>query len=182
MSSGWSSIRNLAIGFIFTKCILEEKMTVTVGNKAPDFALFDTEKQVRALKEFLGKKTVLAFYPGAFTGVCTKEMCALRDSMARFNELNAQVVGISVDSPYANKAFATQNNLQFPLLSDFTRSTIQAYGIVHDGFGGLTGYLASKRSVFILDKGGVVRYAWVSDVPSVEPNYDEVTKALSSIV
>ena len=157
-------------------------MAVTIGNKAPDFALFDTEKKVRSLTEFLGKKTVLAFYPGAFTGVCTKELCALRVSMTRFNELNAQVVGISVDSPFANKAFAAQNNLQFPILSDFTRTTIQAYGIVHDGFAGLTGYIASKRSVFVLDKNGVVRYAWVSDNPGVEPNYDEVTKALASIV
>ena len=156
-------------------------MAVTVGNKAPDFALFDTEKKVRSLGEFLGKKTVLAFYPGAFTGVCTKEFCTLRDSMIRFNELNAQVIGISVDAPFANKAFASQNNLQFPLLSDFTRAAIQAYGIVHDGFAGLTGYLASKRSVFVLDKDGVVRYAWVSDNPGVEPNYEEVTKALASI-
>ena len=156
-------------------------MTVTVGNKAPDFTLFDTDKKVRTLKEFLGKKTVLAFYPGAFTGVCTKELCALRDSMTQFNELNAQVVGISVDAPFANKAFAAQNNLQFPILSDFTRATIQAYGIVHDDFSGLTGYSASKRSVFVLDKDGVVRYAWVSDNPGVEPNYEEVTKALASI-
>ena len=157
-------------------------MAVTAGNKAPDFTLFDTEKKARSLKEFLGRKIVLAFYPGAFTGVCTKEMCALRDSMTRFNELNAQVVGISVDSPFANKGFAAQNNIQFPLLSDFARGTIQAYGIVHDGFGGLTGYTASKRSVFVLDKEGVVRYAWVSDNPGVEPNYEEVTKALASII
>jgi glutaredoxin-dependent peroxiredoxin len=156
-------------------------MAVTVGSKAPEFMLFDTEKKGRSLKEFLGKKTVLAFYPGAFTGVCTKEFCALRDSMTRFNELNAQIVGISVDSPFANKAFAAQNNLQFPLLSDFNRATIKAYGIVHDGFAGLTGYSASKRSVFVLDKDGVVRYAWVSDNPGVEPNYEEVTKALASI-
>jgi peroxiredoxin len=156
-------------------------MAVTVGTKAPDFSLFDTEKKVRSLKEFLGKKTVLAFYPGAFTGVCTKELCTLRDSMSRFNELNAQIVGISVDAPFANKAFAAQNNLQFPLLSDFTRATIRDYGIVHEGFSGLTGYAASKRSVFVLDKDGLVRYAWVSDSPGVEPNYEEVTKALASI-
>jgi glutaredoxin-dependent peroxiredoxin len=156
-------------------------MAVTLGSKAPDFSLFDTERKVRSLNEFLGKKTVLAFFPGAFTGVCTKELCSLRDSMARFNELNAQIVGISVDSPFANKAFAAQNNLQFTILSDFSRAAVQAYGIVHDGFAGLTGYLASKRSVFILDKDGVVRYAWVSDNPGVEPNYEELTEALASI-
>jgi peroxiredoxin len=155
-------------------------MAAKVGDKAPDFTLYDTEKKPRSLKEFLGKKTVLAFYPGAFTGVCTKEMCTFRDSLSRFNALNAQVVGISVDAPFANKAFATQNNLQFPLLSDFNRTALKAYGIVLEGFSGLNGYSASKRSVFVLDKDGVVRYAWISDNPGVEPNYDEVTKALSS--
>ena len=156
-------------------------MAVTKGQRAPEFTLVDTEKKPRSLKEFLGKKSVLVFFPGAFTGVCTKEMCAFRDSMARFNELNAQVVGISVDSPFANKGFATQNNLQFPLLSDYTRSTLKDYGIVHDGFGGLTGYSAAKRSVFVLDKDGVVQYAWISENPGVEPNYEEVTNAVSSI-
>lgn len=156
-------------------------MAVKVGDKAPDFNLFDTEKKPRTLKEFSGKKTVLAFFPGAFTGVCTKEMCTFRDSMTRFNELSAQVVGISVDSPFANKAFALQNNLQFPILSDYNRATLKAYGIVHDEFAGLAGYSAAKRSVFVLDKVGVVRYAWVSDNPGVEPNYDEITKALSSM-
>lgn len=156
-------------------------MAVTVGNKAPDFTLFDTDKKARSLSEFLGKKTVLAFFPGAFTGVCTKEMCALRDSLTRFNELQAQVVGISVDGPFANKAFTSQNNLQFPVLSDFTKSVIQSYGIVLNDFAGLAGYTTAKRSVFVLDKDGIVRYAWVSDNPGVEPNYEEVAKALASI-
>jgi peroxiredoxin len=156
-------------------------MAVRVGDKAPDFTLVDTDKKARSLSEFLGKKTVLAFFPGAFTGVCTKEMCTFRDSMSRFNELNAQVVGISVDAPFSNKAFAAQNNLQFPILSDYGRSAVKAYGIVLDDFAGLTGYSTAKRSVFVLDKGGVVRYAWVTDNPGVEPNYDEVSKSLSSI-
>lgn len=156
-------------------------MAVKIGDKAPDFSLFDTERTARTLREYLGKKTVLVFYPGAFTGVCTKEMCAFRDSMSRFNELNAQVVGISVDSPFANKAFATQNNLQFPLLSDSNRTALVAYGILHEDFAGLKGYSAAKRSVFVLDKDGVVRYAWVSDNPGIEPNYDEITKSLSAI-
>jgi glutaredoxin-dependent peroxiredoxin len=156
-------------------------MAVRVGDKAPDFTLTDGDRKPRSLNEFLGKKTVLAFFPGAFTGVCTKEMCALRDSMTRFNEFNAQVVGISVDSPFANKAFATQNNLQFPLLSDHTRSVVKAYGIVLDDFAGLTGYAAAKRSVFVLDNAGVVRFMWVTDNPGVEPNYDEVAKAVAAL-
>ena len=156
-------------------------MALKVGNKAPEFTLYDTEKKLRSLKEFSGKKTVLAFYPGAFTGVCTKEMCTLRDSISKFNELNAQVVGISVDGPVANKAFASQNNLQFPLLSDFNRVAVKAYGIVLENFGGLAGYSVAKRSVFVLDKNGIIRYAWVSDNPGVEPNYDEVANAVSSL-
>ncbi len=156
-------------------------MAVAVGDNAPDFTLVDTDKKPRSLKEFQGKNILLAFFPGAFSGVCTKEMCTLRESMTRFNELNAQVIGISVDSPYANKAFASQNNLLFPLLSDYNRTVLKSYGVVHEGFGGLTGYTAAKRSVFVLDKGGVVRYAWVSDNPGVEPNYDEVTKVLSTL-
>jgi peroxiredoxin len=156
-------------------------MAVTVGNKAPDFTLVDADRKPRSLKEFQGKNIVLAFFPGAFTGVCTKELCTFRDSMSRFNELNAQVLGISVDAPFANKAFATQNNLQFPLLSDYSRTALKAYGIVHEGFAGLDGYSAAKRSVFVVDKSGTVRYAWISDNPGVEPNYDEVTKALSAL-
>ncbi len=153
-------------------------MAVKVGDRAPDFSLSDTDKNVRSLKDFFGKKTVLAFFPGAFTSVCTKEMCTFRDSLSA---LKAQVVSISVDSPFANKAFATHNNLPFPLLSDYTRSVCMMYGGVHENFSGLSGYSAAKRSVFVLDKDGVVRYAWVSENPGVEPNYDEIQKVLSTI-
>ena len=156
-------------------------MAVDVGSKAPDFTLPDGDKKQRSLKDFLGKKTVLAFFPGAFTGVCTKEMCTLRDSLSRFNEMNATVVGICVDAPVTNKAFASANSLQFPILSDYSRSVIKQYDIVHDGFGGLPGYQAALRSVFILDKDGTVRYKWVSKDPGVEPNYAEVISALASI-
>ncbi|MFH0992334.1 MAG: peroxiredoxin [bacterium] len=156
-------------------------MPITIGSKAPAFTLFDTERKQRTLSEFLGKKTVLAFFPGAFTGVCTKELCAFRDSMSNLNQLDAQVVAISVDAPFANKAFATQNTLQFPLLSDFGREALKAYDIQHNDFAGLNGYVAAKRSVFILDKNGVVQYAWISENPGIEPDYDEITKALSRI-
>ncbi|GJQ20666.1 MAG: peroxiredoxin [Bacteroidia bacterium] len=156
-------------------------MAIKTGDKAPDFTLPDTDKNQRSLKEFLGKVTVLAFYPGAFTGVCTKEMCSLRDALANFNALNAQIVGISVDSPFANKGFATQNNLSYPLLSDYTRKVSSEYCGLYDDFGGLKGYTAAKRSVFVLDKQGVVRYAWISENPGVEPSYAEVEKAVSGL-
>jgi peroxiredoxin len=153
-------------------------MAVKVGSKAPEFTLFDTNKKPRQLSEFLGKKVVLAFYPGAFTGACTKEVCALRDAMSNFTNLNAQIVGVSVDSPFANKVFATQNNLQFPLLSDYTREVSKQYGGVYEDFAGITGYIASKRAVFIIDANGIVTYSWVSENPGVEPDYDAVSQAL----
>src|SRR5512135_3765363 len=118
----------------------KDTMGLKIGSRAPEFTLIDTELKPRSLSEFKGKKVVLAFYPGAFTGVCTKELCAFRDAMSNFNNLKAQVVGVSVDSPFANKAFATQNNLQFPLLSDYTRELSKQYGGIHEDFAGLKGY------------------------------------------
>jgi peroxiredoxin len=153
-------------------------MAIEIGNQAPEFTLFDTEKRPRSLSDFKGKKIVLAFYPGAFTGVCTKEMCAFRDSMAKFNDLNAQVIGISVDIPFVNKAFAVQNNLQFPLLSDYSREVSRQYGGVHEDFAGMKGYSASKRGVYIIDLNGKIIYEWVTENPGVEPDYEAVSKAL----
>ena len=155
-------------------------MSLTVGQVAPEFTLFDTERKARSLKEFAGKKVVLAFYPGAFTGACTKEMCALRDAMTAFNALDAQVIGISVDSPFANKAFADANKITFPLLSDYSREVSKKYVGVYEGFAGVTGYTASKRSVFLLDGKGVIKYVWVTDTPGNEPPYDEIQKALKA--
>lgn len=154
---------------------------ISVGSKAPDFTLPDTERKFRSLKDFLGKKVVLAFYPGAFTSVCTKEMCTFRDSMARLNALKAQVIGVSVNDPWSNKGFAEANGLQFPLLSDYNREVIRTYWIVMQDFAGLKGYAAAKRSVFILDTKGIVRYVWISEDPGKEPNYEEIEKSLEKI-
>ena len=155
-------------------------MPVTIGQKAPAFTLVDTDRKAVSLSDFAGKKTVLVFYPGAFTGVCTKEMCSFRDSLAELNDLEAQVVGISVDAPAANKGFADVNKLTFPLLSDYERKAVMAYDIPQVDFAGLKGYTSSKRAVFVLDKDGVVKYAWVSDNPGVEPDYAEVKKAVAA--
>ena len=155
-------------------------MALKVGDKAIDFILHDAEKTERSLREFLGKKTVLVFYPGAFTGVCTREMCTFRDSLANFGTMNAQVVGISVDSPFSNKAFSSANNITFPLLSDYTRNTARQYCGLQEDFAGLKGYTTAKRSVFVLDKDGIVKYVWISDNPGLEPPYAEVNAALAS--
>ncbi len=153
------------------------------GEKAPSFTLPDTDRKQKSLQELMSPKgaTVLAFFPGAFTGVCTKEMCTFRDSLAQFNTLNARVVGISVNDPFSNKAFAEKNNLSFPLLSDTNREVVHQYNIELKDFAGLKGYVAAKRSVFVLDPHGTVVYRWVSDDPGKEPNYDEVRKAVEKV-
>ena len=155
---------------------------IKVGDKAPDFALPDTDMKQRSLKEFMGQKVVLAFFPGAFTSTCTKEMCEFRDSMARLTDLKAQIIGISVNDPFSNRGFVERNRLPFPVLSDYKRETIKNYGLELPNFAGLDGYTASKRSIFILDPEGVVKYVWVSDNPAVEPNYQEIQKALEEIM
>ena len=152
---------------------------VTQGEKAPAFILPDTERKQRNLQEILKPKgaTLLAFFPGAFTSVCTREMCTLRDSMSQFGNMNAQVFAISVNDPWTNKAFADQNKLNFPILSDYLRDVVKTYNVYHQDFGNLKGYTAAKRSVFILDSNGVVTYKWVTEDPSKEPNYEDLRKA-----
>ena len=152
---------------------------VNQGEKAPSFTLPDTDRKPRSLQEFLKPKgaALLAFFPGAFTTVCTREMCTLRDNMQELNKINAQVVGISVNDPFTNKAFAQNNNLNFPILSDYNREVVKQYNVYHENFGNLKGYTVAKRAVFILDHNGVVVYKWVSDDPTKEPNYDELKKA-----
>lgn len=154
---------------------------IKVGDKAPNFSLPDADLKMRNLTDFLGRKVVLAFFVGAFTSVCTKEMCAFRDSMARLIELKAQVIGVSVNDPFSNKAFAEKNMLPFPILSDYNRETIKAYGIETPNFGGLKGYTVAKRSIFILDKNGIVRYIWITEDPTIEPNYSEIEGAIAKI-
>jgi peroxiredoxin len=155
--------------------------TVKVGDKAPDFTLPDTDMKPRRLTEFLGKKIILAFFVGAFTSVCTKEMCEFRDSMARLTNLKAQVIGVAVSDPFSNKAFAEKNMLPFPILSDYKREVIRTYGIELADFAGLKGYSTAKRAIFILDKDGTVRYVWVTEDPRIEPNYGEIEDFLEKM-
>lgn len=154
---------------------------IKVGDKAPNFTLPDVDLKPRSLKEFMGQKTVLAFFVGTFTSTCTKEMCEFRDSMARLIDLKAQVIGISVNDPFSNKGFAEKNRLSFPILSDYKREVIKTYGLELPNFAGLNGYTVAKRSIFILDENGTVRYAWISDDPAVEPNYQEIQKTLEKM-
>ena len=150
-----------------------------VNEKAPDFTLLDTGRNAVSLKDYEGKKLVIAFFPAAFTGVCEKEMCTFRDSLADLNAINAEVVAISVDAPFSNGAFAAKTGANFPLLSDYSRSTVSAYGVELPDFAGMDGYTAAQRAVFVVNEQGGITYKWIADNPGIEPNYDEVKAALA---
>ena len=156
-------------------------MAAEVGQQAPAFTLYDSGKQETKLSDSKGKTVVLAFYPGAFTGVCTTEMCTFRDRFDAFNSMNAQVYGISVDGIFAQKAFSDANNLNFPLLSDYNREVVTAYGVALPNFAGMDGYTASQRAVFVIDKDGVIQFKWVGENPGVEPDYDEVQRQVDQL-
>jgi peroxiredoxin len=149
-----------------------------IGDTAPDFELPDPDMKPVKLSDFKGKKAVLAFFPAAESPVCTAEMCALRDSLDQLRDLGANVIGISVDGPFANKFFVQNRHLNFPVLSDYKRDVIRKYGIVMSNLGPLKDYDAAKRSVFILDDSGRIIYRWVSDSPLVEPDYNEIKDVL----
>jgi peroxiredoxin len=150
------------------------------GDQAPDFTLPNHKREKVSLADLRGKTVVLAFFPAAFTGVCEKEMCSFRDSLAALNDLNATVLGVSVDAPFSNAAFAERNALNFSLLSDYNREAVRAYDIAHDDFAGMAGYTAAKRSVFVIDAAGTIQYAWVGPNPGVEPDYEAVKQAVTS--
>jgi peroxiredoxin len=154
-------------------------MSVEVGSKAPDFTLPNQDREPVTLSAQAGKNVVLAFFPAAFTGVCTKEMCRFRDSLSDLNKLDAVVYGISVDTPFTLKEFGRQQQLNFPLLSDFNKQAIEAYGVSNPDMLGLKGI--AKRAVFVLDKQGVVRHKEVTPTPGDEPDYGKVNAALATL-
>lgn len=154
---------------------------LNTGTKAPNFSLLNPKRETVTLESMRGKKVIVAFFPAAFTGVCTKEMCNFRDSLAQLNGMNAQVVAISVDNPFTNGAFVEKNNLNFPVLSDYSRETVNAYDVALPDFAGMKGYVASKRAVFVVDGDGTIRYAWEGPNPGVEPDYAAVKDAVEKI-
>ena len=154
---------------------------LSTGTQAPQFTLLDAKRQKVSLQDNRGKKVVIAFFPAAFTGVCEKELCTFRDSLAALNELDATVLAISVDAPFANAAFSEKNGLTFPVLSDYTREATKAYGVELPDFAGMPGYTAAKRAVFVVDREGVIQYAWAGPNPGVEPDYAAVKKAVEDI-
>lgn len=153
---------------------------ITIGQQAPNFSLTDSEKNKVALSDFKGKNVLLLFFPLAFTGVCTKELCAVRDDIARYNNADALVLGISVDSYATLKKFKEEQGYNFTLLSDFNKEVSAAYHTIYDNFAGwMKG--VSKRSAFLIDKNGVVQYAEVLENAGDVPNFEEIHQKLGQL-
>jgi peroxiredoxin len=153
-------------------------MSLNIGDMAPNFELPDTELKMRTLDEFKGKKIVLSFFVAASSPVCENELCTFRDSWDELSDLNAQVIAISNDGPFANKAFAEKHNFKFPLLGDYNSKTIRDYDVLMKDLLHIKDYNAAKRSVFVITEDGKIGYKWVSDDPLKEPNYDEIKESL----
>jgi peroxiredoxin len=156
-------------------------MPIRVGEPAPDFALRGTQsKDPIRLSSFKGQQNVvLLFFPLAFTSVCTKEMCSIRDSYSEYGKLYAQVLGVSVDSQFALDAWSRQEGFPFPLLSDFNRDVSASYDALYENLMGLKG--VSKRAAFVIDRAGVVRYAQVLEKASDLPDFAAVRQVLSDV-
>jgi peroxiredoxin len=155
-------------------------MKIEVGSKAPDFSLYSSEKEKVSLSDYKGKNVVLLFFPLAFTGVCTKELCNVRDNIGIYNNSKAKVLAISVDSPQTLAKFKEDQQLNFPLLSDFNKTVSAAYGSLYETFSlGMKG--VSKRSAFVIDANGIVRYTEVLENASEEPDYIAIENCLTSL-
>jgi peroxiredoxin len=153
---------------------------VNLGNTAPDFTLLEAPGKSVTLSEELKKgAVVLLFYPGDFTSVCTEEMCRFRDDLSDYNDLGANVIGISVDSIFSHAAFKEKNEIQFPLLSDWEKNVIQAYDVVHPDLAGMKE--VAKRAVFVIGGDGKVSYKWVGASLGDLPPFDEVKAAVKDL-
>ncbi len=155
-------------------------MSVKVGETAPSFKLYSSDKQEVALENYRSQNVVLLFFPMAFSSICTEELCSMRDNIADYEDLNAQVLAISVDSPFTLDKFKADQKLNFPLLSDFNKEVATAYGALYSEFVmGLKG--VAKRSAFVIDKEGVLQYAEVLESAGSLPNFEAVKATLTSL-
>ena len=155
-------------------------MSIQAGAVAPDFSLFDTDKNKVSLADQKGKNVVILFFPLAFTGVCTTELCEMRDSLSTYSGLNAEILAISVDSPFTLAKFKEEQQLPFPLLSDFNKTTAEAYGSLYEDFVlGMKG--VAKRSAFVVDAKGVIQYAEVLESAGDLPDFAGIQSALKNI-
>ena len=153
-------------------------MSIQVGDKAPNFKLFGSDLKEVSLSDFAGKKVVVHFFPLAFTGVCTTQLCTMRDSFGYYEGLNATVIGISVDSPFVLAKFKEEQAYQFPLLSDFNKEVSQAYGAFYDEFVfNLKG--VAKRAAFVIGESGKIIYAEVLESAGDLPDFNAIKELVS---
>ena len=155
-------------------------MKIEVGQQAPDFTLYDSEKKQVTLSELKGHNVLMLFFPLAFTSTCTKELCSVRDNISFYNNVNAKVLGISVDSLHTLARFKEEQKLNFTLLSDFNKNVSAAYGSLYETFGyNMKG--VSKRSAFVIDKQGIIRYAEVLENAGEIPHFEQIQQSLSQL-
>ncbi len=156
-------------------------MSNLIGKPAPAFTLFDTDKKATSLADFKGQNVVVLFFPLAFTGVCTTELCSIRDNIATYNSANAQVLGISVDSVFSLGKFKDEQKLNFPLLSDFNKNASKSFDVLYEVFPAFEMQGVSKRSAFVIDKEGVVQYEEVCATPGDLPNFTAIQETLNKL-
>jgi len=156
-------------------------MAIQVGQPAPEFSLYNTNKEQVALSSLRGQKVVLLFFPAAFTGVCTKELCSIRDNISLYNNSNAAVIGISVDSLFSLGKFKEEQQINFPLLSDFNKKASGDFGVLYEVFPAFEMEGVSKRAAFVIDKNGVVQYAEVCPTPGDLPNFEAIQQVLAGL-
>lgn len=155
-------------------------MKIEVGQEAPDFKLYDSEKKQVSLSELKGQNVLILFFPLAFTSTCTKELCAVRDNITWYNNAEAKVLGISVDALHTLAKYKEDQQLNFTLLSDFNKDVSRLYDSIYEVFGyNMKG--VSKRSAFVIDKSGIVRYAEVLENASETPDFEKIQQTLSSL-
>jgi glutaredoxin-dependent peroxiredoxin len=150
---------------------------INPGDPAPDATVFKYPREPVHLADYRGRKHVLLFFPLAFSSTCTQEMCVLAEDYSAYNRLGAEVIGLSVDSPYVNQKFAESCNAAFPILSDFNKEAAEAYGVLRPALGELKG--VSERAAFVIGEDGQVKYSWVGENPGLLPDFDKIKHALS---
>ena len=155
-------------------------MALSVGLQAPQFALYDTNKNKISLSDFKGKNVILLFFPMAYTSTCTRELCEMRDSLALYNSLNSEVIGISVDTLFSLGRYKAENNLNFTLLSDFNKKTIIEYDVYNENFS--YDYIGvAERAVFVIDKNGIIRYVEQTPKLGDYPDMEGLRNAVSEL-
>lgn len=151
------------------------------GQPAPEFALYNTDKKLVKLSELRGKNVLLLFVPYAFTGTCTKELCTVRDDISYYDKMNATVFGIAVDTPYSLAKWKEEQKLNMDLLSDFNKEAMTAYDTKYESFGAMQFRGVAKRSAFVIDRNGILRYAEVLENAGDIPDFGKIKACLELV-